>query len=71
MPGMVRVQILYELYIDSILRRHHHNNLGCAILVEKIHSALFSEVRILDGAAFTPKPIDHQHGERGINILIY
>ena len=27
--------------------------------------ALFSDVRILGGAAFTRKPIDHQNGERG------
>ena len=28
---------------------------------------LFREVRILGDVAFTPKPIDHQHGERGIS----
>ena len=28
---------------------------------------LFSEVRILGDAAFTRKPIDHQHGDPGIS----
>ena len=28
---------------------------------------LFSEERILGDAAFTRKPIDHQHDERGIS----
>ena len=31
---------------------------------------LFSEVRILGDAAFTRKPIDHQHGERGISCCM-
>ena len=32
---------------------------------------LFSEVRILGDAAFTHKPIDHQHGEQGTLTTCY
>ena len=32
---------------------------------------LFSEARILGDAAYTRKPIDHQHGERGIRRRVW
>ena len=38
----------------------------CVFTIE-IEHVLFSEVRILGDAAFTRKPIAHQHGERGIS----
>ena len=38
----------------------------CVLTIE-IERMLFSEVRILGDAAFTRKPNDHQHGERGIS----
>ena len=38
----------------------------CVFTIE-IQHVLFSEVRILGDAAFTRKPIAHQHGERGIS----
>jgi hypothetical protein len=31
---------------------------------------LFSEVHVLGDASFTRKPIDHQHGERGISRFV-
>jgi len=31
---------------------------------------LFREVRILGDAAFTHKPIDHHHGERGFSCRV-
>ena len=38
----------------------------CVLTIKK-ERMLFSEVRILGDAAFTRKPNDHQHGERGIS----
>ena len=38
----------------------------CKVVVN-LERMLFSEVRILGDAAFTRKPNDHQHGERGIS----
>ena len=38
----------------------------CVLTIET-ERMLFSEVRILGDAAFTCKPIAHQHGERGIS----
>ena len=39
----------------------------CVLLTIEIERMLFSEVRIWGDAAFTRKPNDHQHGERGIS----
>ena len=38
----------------------------CVLTIET-ERVLFSEVCILGNAAFTSKPNDHQHGERGIS----
>ena len=50
--------ILFTLFT----RRHHQNNLRCAILWAM---SLCVEVQILGDAAFTRKHIAHQNGEHG------
>ena len=46
---------------------HHQNNLGCAILVVNVNRCYSVNCTFLGNATFTRKPIDHQHGERGIS----
>ena len=41
--------------------RHHQNNLGCAIMVVNVNVCYSVRCAFLGDAAFTRKPIDHQH----------
>ena len=47
----------------------HHRKVvvNLCVLTIETKRVLFSEVRILGDEAFTRKPNDHQHGERGIS----
>ena len=43
----------------------------CAYWPLEIERVLFCQVRILGDAAFTRKPNDHKHGERGISRCVW
>ena len=50
---------------------HQQNNPGCAILVFNVNVCYSVMCAFLGDVVFTRKPIDHQHGERGISRRVW